>query len=158
MTYTHYLLCFLTYILWCHFHLFNTYYWVQTTQGLWEHSALDLRGCKTRQLFSRRSSNRGEYGERRKLQYSTIEFPRSCSIKESACQCRRCKRHRFNLWVWKTRWSRKWQPPPVFLPEQFHGQRGLADYSPWFAKSWTWLSTRAHKHTAQVHSSQIKEN
>ena len=26
---------------------------------------------------------------------------------------------------------RKWQPTPVFLPEKFHGQRSLADYSPW---------------------------
>ena len=26
---------------------------------------------------------------------------------------------------------RKWQPTPVFLPGEFHGQRGLAGYSPW---------------------------
>ena len=28
-------------------------------------------------------------------------------------------------------WTRKWQPTPVFLPEKFHWQRSLADYSPW---------------------------
>ena len=28
-------------------------------------------------------------------------------------------------------WSRKWQPIPVFLPGEFHGQRNLAGYSPW---------------------------
>ena len=28
-------------------------------------------------------------------------------------------------------WRRKWQPTPVFLPGQFHGQRNLAGYSPW---------------------------
>ena len=28
-------------------------------------------------------------------------------------------------------WRRKWLPTPVFLPGKFHGQRGLADYSPW---------------------------
>ena len=27
-------------------------------------------------------------------------------------------------------WRRKWQPTPVFLPGEFHGQRSLADYSP----------------------------
>ena len=27
-------------------------------------------------------------------------------------------------------WRRKWQPPPVFLPGEFHGQRSLAGYSP----------------------------
>ena len=26
---------------------------------------------------------------------------------------------------------RKWQPTPVFLPGEFHGQRSLAGYSPW---------------------------
>ena len=27
-------------------------------------------------------------------------------------------------------WSRKWQPSPVFLPGEFHGQMSLAVYSP----------------------------
>ena len=31
---------------------------------------------------------------------------------------------------WKVPWSRKWQPTPVFLPGESHGQRGLAGYSP----------------------------
>ena len=37
------------------------------------------------------------------------------SGKESACQCRRHKRCRFNPWLGKISWSRKWQPNPVFL-------------------------------------------
>ena len=28
-------------------------------------------------------------------------------------------------------WRREWQPTPVFLPGEFHGQRSLAGYSPW---------------------------
>ena len=28
-------------------------------------------------------------------------------------------------------WKRKWQPTPVFLPGEFHGQRSLVGYSPW---------------------------
>ena len=40
------------------------------------------------------------------------------------------KRCRFNSWVEKIPWSRKWQPAPVFLPGKFHGQRCLAGYSP----------------------------
>ena len=36
--------------------------------------------------------------------------------KESTCQCRRCKRCRFDRWVRKIPWRRKWQPTPVFLP------------------------------------------
>ena len=31
-------------------------------------------------------------------------------------------------------WRRKWQPTPVFLPREFHGQRSLAGYSPWGCK------------------------
>ena len=41
------------------------------------------------------------------------------------------KRCRFDLWVEKIALSRKWQPSPVFLPENFHGQRSPAAYSPW---------------------------
>ena len=28
-------------------------------------------------------------------------------------------------------WRRKWQPTPVFLPGEYHGQRSLVGYSPW---------------------------
>ena len=38
---------------------------------------------------------------------------------------------RFNPWVRQIPWSRKWQPAPVFLPGNFHGQSSLAGYSPW---------------------------
>ena len=37
----------------------------------------------------------------------------------------------FNPRVGKIPWSRKWQPTPVFLPGESHGQRRLAGYSPW---------------------------
>ena len=30
-----------------------------------------------------------------------------------------------------TPWRREWQPIPVFLPGEFHGQRSLMGYSPW---------------------------
>ena len=43
-------------------------------------------------------------------------IPRWRSDKEPACQCRRRKRRRFDAWVGKIAWSRKWQPTPVFLP------------------------------------------
>ena len=42
-----------------------------------------------------------------------------------------CRRHRFNPWVWKIPWRRKWQPTPVILPIKSHGQRNLAGCSPW---------------------------
>ena len=36
--------------------------------------------------------------------------------------------------LWKIPWRRKWQPTSVFLPGKSHGQRSLADYSPWGRK------------------------
>ena len=32
---------------------------------------------------------------------------------------------RFDPWVGKIPWRREWQPTPVFLPREFHGQRNL---------------------------------
>ena len=52
------------------------------------------------------------------------------SGRESACQSRRCRRHRFDPWVRKILWSRKWQCTPVFLPVKSHGHRSLEGYSP----------------------------
>jgi len=39
-------------------------------------------------------------------------------------------RPEFNSWVEKIPWRRKWQPTPVFLPGESHGQRSLAGYNP----------------------------
>ena len=50
--------------------------------------------------------------------------------KESTCQWRRCKTCGFHLWVKKIPWRRKWQPTPVFLPGESHGERNLVGYSP----------------------------
>ena len=50
------------------------------------------------------------------------------SDKESACQCRRHRRSGFDPWVRKIPWRREWQPTPVFLPGEFHGQRSLVGY------------------------------
>ena len=36
----------------------------------------------------------------------------------------------FDPWVRKILWRRAWQPTPVFLPGESHGQRSLAGYSP----------------------------
>ena len=58
------------------------------------------------------------------------DFPGGASGKEPACQRKICKRHGFNPWVRKIPWRRKWQPTPVFLPGESHGQRKLAGHSP----------------------------
>ena len=47
---------------------------------------------------------------------------------------RKHKRHGFVPWVRKITWRRAWQPTPVFLPGESHGQRSLAGYCPWGRK------------------------
>ena len=46
----------------------------------------------------------------------------------------------FYPWVKEIPWKKKWQPTPVLLPGESHGQRSLVGYSPWGHKSWTRLS------------------
>ena len=59
-------------------------------------------------------------------------FSGGASGQESACQRRSLKRCGSGLpWVGKIFWRRAWQPTPVFLPGESHGQRSLTGYSPW---------------------------
>ena len=68
--------------------------------------------------------------------------------KEPACQCRWLG---FSPCVGKIPWRRAWQPTPVLLPGEYHGQRSLAGCNPrgcrvrhdWacthsWAPSWIW--------------------
>ena len=69
-------------------------------------------------------------------------------VKNLPANAGRCKRRGFNPWVGKIPWRRKWQPTPVFLPGEFHGQRSLVGYiQSMVSYSWTQLkqlSIRAH--------------
>ena len=65
-------------------------------------------------------------------------FPSVSVSKESACKAGdrlQYKRPSFDPWVRKFPWRRKWQPTPIFLPREVHGQRNLVGYSPWAWKS-----------------------
>ena len=44
-------------------------------------------------------------------------------------------------------WRREWQPSPVFLPGEYHGQRSLVGYSPWGHKE---LDTTEQLNNKQV--------
>ena len=84
--------------------------------------------------------------------FTSIEIQGGASGKESAPQCRIYKRCRFNPWVRKISWSRKWQSILVFLPGKSHGQRSRACYSPSGSKKsdttvCMWTHTHTHTHT-----------
>ena len=44
--------------------------------------------------------------------------------------CLQCGRPRFDPWVGKIPWRRKWHPTPVFLPGESHRRRSLVGCSP----------------------------
>ena len=52
--------------------------------------------------------------------YTCQRLPRWLSGRKSPWQCRRC---RFDSWIGKIPWRRKWQPTPVFLPGESQGQK-----------------------------------
>ena len=69
--------------------------------------------------------------------HSRNTFPSSVEIVKKLTHtswlriCLQCRRPGFDSWVGKIPWRRKWQPTPVFLPGESHGQRSLAGYSIW---------------------------
>ena len=69
--------------------------------------------------------------------------PKWLSGKESTCQG---TRHRFNPWVRKISWRRKWQPTLIFLPGKSHGQKNLMGFIHGVAMSQTQLSDWAGMH------------
>ena len=72
-----------------------------------------------------------------------IGLPGGSASKEPACQC---TRHRFDAWVGKIPWRRKWRPAPVLLPGKSHGQRSLGVYS-----AWDHSDTTEHAHNTTQH-------
>ena len=80
-------------------------------------------------------------------------FPCGASGKEPACQRKRHKRLGFNPWVRKIPWRKAWQPTPVFLTGESHGQKSLVGYSPRAYKDTDTVEVTNHACTfGKVHS------
>ena len=78
----------------------------------------------------------------REAHFKTIAYrmtSQAALLVKTAWQCRRHKWRGFNPWVRKSPWRRTWQPTPVFLPGESHGQRSLEGYSPGVTQSQTRL-------------------
>ena len=65
------------------------------------------------------------------------------SGKESA---RWFRRLRFDPCIGKISWRRAWQPTPLFLPGEAHGQRSLVGDSPWGLRVRHNRATNTHAH------------
>ena len=53
--------------------------------------------------------------------------------------------NKFDPWVGKIPWRRKWQPTPVLLPGKSHGWRSPVGYSSWGRKELN-MTERLHFH------------
>ena len=80
------------------------------------------------------------------MQVSTkrLGFLGGASGKKPACQCRRHKRCGFDPCVRMIPWRRAWQPTPVFLPGESHGQRSLVGSSPYGYKELAMTEATLH--------------
>ena len=68
------------------------------------------------------------------------------SEKEPACNAGATGDLDSNPWVGKIPWRRAWQPTPVFLHGESHGQRSLAGYSPSGCKESDTTEATEHAH------------
>ena len=73
-------------------------------------------------------------------------------VKNLPAKARRHKRHWFNPWVGKIAWRKAWQPTPIFLPGESHGQRSLCATVHGVAKSQTGLKQLSMQMTFEVSS------
>ena len=65
------------------------------------------------------------------------------------------RRLRFNPWVEKIPWSRKWQPTAVFLPGEFQGQRSLVGYSPRGCKEALVMNKETEQLSTHTHTPKV---
>ena len=94
--------------------------------GLWEEKETGRRVNSTTVFSSFSQCLSGS-----ELLTTTIRLSQvAWEVKNPPVNARRQKRHRSHPWVGKISWRRAWQPTPVFLPGEAHGQRSLAGYSP----------------------------
>ena len=84
-------------------------------------------------------------------------FPGGANGKEPACQCRRRERCGFDSWVGKIPWRRAWQPTPVFLPGESHGQRSRVGCSSWGRKEVDTIEVTQQQQQYLIHISLILE-
>ena len=56
----------------------------------------------------------------------------------------------FDPWIGKIPWREAWQPTPVFLPGESHGQRSLVRYSPWGCKELDMTEQSTHTHIPAI--------
>ena len=62
----------------------------------------------------------------RELVHASLRTTRASLVAQTVKNLSAIRRPGFNPWVRKIPWRRAWQPTPVLLPAESHGQRSLA--------------------------------
>ena len=84
-----------------------------------------------------------------------LDFPVCSAGKESACNAGDLD---LTPGLGRSPWRRAWQPTPVLLGGESHGQRNLVDYIVHgVTKSWTQLNNQAQAHNNKSIEKQVKE-
>ena len=104
----------------------GTYFSVNTKLSHWECSDPKVT-VELQTGFISEKNDPVQEGKPAKETCHTIRLPRWLSGEESACKARDGS----NPWSGKFPWRRKWQPTPVFLPREPHGQKSLGVYDRW---------------------------
>ena len=85
-------------------------------------------------------------------------FLDDASGKETASQCSRHKRLEFDPWAGEIPWRRAWQPTPVLLPGESHGQGSLVGCSPKGRKESEVTEATLHAHNQKQMKNKKEEN
>ena len=135
----------------------DKYCWKNVTNRL-TNGTNGLRGLP-QFLICKKQTNKQKNARICEAQYSQVclhtGFPGGSVVKRQPANARR---RRFDPWVRKIPWRRRWQPTPGFLPGESHEQRSLVGYSPWGHKELNpteWLNnvyTQMHASTLRRHS------
>ena len=121
--------------------MYKHYIWKTRNQALFD--KIEIRNHRFAYYLKRNRWNNGL--GKKYLQYLrfTKGFPGGASGKEPTCNAEHM-RPGFDPWVGTIPWRREWQPIPVFLPRESHGQRSLVGYSPWSYKESDTTETTWH--------------
>ena len=87
--------------------------------------------CRKKKIGAKKVLRRKENRTVQEWDCGAIKGQQWLSGKESTCSAEalRGRKCGFDPWVWKIPWKMVWQPTPVLLPGESHGQRSLADYA-----------------------------
>ena len=101
----------------------------------WEARTLQLESALTTTRESPRAASKIRRSQLKKNNPNSIFKALLLQVVSLVAQTVKNPPAMWETWVWSLGWEdpleRKWQPTPVFLPGESHGQRSLVGYSPW---------------------------